>query len=122
MSQDWGQTGNQDFLDSLLTDFQLCADNTQGSSFDPVPQGLFDSGHIHDNLIDPVLAEWPWAGDPNPPSGQAAQSSTEVTASAADHNDKDISSDLAPNASDLETRLESRIAQFEEKMNALQKR
>jgi hypothetical protein len=122
MSHNWGQTGSQDFLNSLLTDFQLCADNTQGSSFDPVPQGLFDSSDNHDHLIDPVLAEWPWAGDPNPPSGQAGQSSTEVAASAADHNDKGISSELVQNARDLETRLESRIAQFEEKINALQNR
>ncbi|KAJ3455240.1 hypothetical protein MRS44_013840 [Fusarium solani] len=122
MSHNWDQTGGQDFLNSLLTDFQLCTDNTQGSSLDPVPEALFDSNNNHDHLIDPGLAAWSWAGEPNPPSSQAGQNSTQTSASVAEQNDKRIISELVENSRGLDSRLESRIAQFEEKVNTLQNR
>ena len=122
MSHNWDQTVGQDFLNSLLTDFQLCTDNTQGSSLDPVPEALFDSNNSHDHLIDPGLAGWSWTGEPNPPSSQTGQNSTQASASTAEQNDKSIISELVENFRGLESRLESKTAQFEEKVNTLQNR
>lgn len=123
MSQNWGEAGEEGgFLDPLFIDFQLHTADMQCPSLDPVSQALFGSGNNHDHQAGSDPTAWAWTGDPSLPSSQAGQSGTQVAVEATERGDKHGTSEFAQRARDLESRLESRIAQFEEKVNTLQNR
>lgn len=116
MSQNWySAEGDAAFLDPLLTDIQLYANDIQCSIQGSVSQAIFDSGHNHDSLVNPNTAAWGWATD-------SGQSNTEGTFETIKDDGDQVASEMAKRLHDLETHLENRIAQFEEKVNDLQKR